>query len=162
MDKQVFEIMGNILLQAAKSQEQYEKFSGWLKNVFQVSEKETKNDTDELMSALKKIYSMGSVKNKDEPPIPDVLDQLGQNFQQSIDTFMDMMSCVPRHKHIELIEKYENLKKTCEEKDETIKNLRLLLSEKTAGVSDTVNELHDIIQKQTEQFMHFMQPFTKS
>jgi hypothetical protein len=58
MDKQAFEIMGNIMLQVAKSQEQYEQFSGWLKNVFQGSEKDkTKNDADELMSALRNIYT---------------------------------------------------------------------------------------------------------
>jgi hypothetical protein len=34
MDKQAFEIMGNIMLQVAKSQEQYEQFSGWLKMYF--------------------------------------------------------------------------------------------------------------------------------
>jgi hypothetical protein len=163
MDKQLFEIMGNILLQVAKSQEQYEQFSGWLKNVFQGSEKnKTKSDADELMSALRNIYTMGAENAVAEPPKPDMLDQLGQNFQQSIDAFMDMVGCVPKHKHIALVEKYEQLKKTCEEKDETIKNLRLLLSEKTAGVSDTVDELHNIMQKQTEQFMSLMQPFTKS
>ena len=163
MDKQVFEIMGNMLLQVAKSQELYDKFSDWMKTVFQGFEKDTtRNDSDELMSSFKKIYTMGADKTKKEPHEPEELDQFGHNIQQSMNTFMDMVGCVPKYKHIALIEKYEALKKTCEEKDETINNLRLLVSEKTSGVSDTMNELHDIMQKQTEQFMSFMKPFTKS
>jgi hypothetical protein len=163
MDKHVFEFMGNILLQMAKSQEQYEQFSGWLKNVFQGSEKDkAKNDADEFMSALKNIYRMGAENTEKEPPKTDMLDHLEKNFQQSIDTFMDMVGCVPKHKHLALVEKYEKLKKTCEEKNATIKNLRLLLNEKTAGVSETVDELHNIMQKQTEQFMSLIQPFIKS
>jgi len=158
MDKQIFEIIGKMFIQAAKNQEQFDKFSEWMRSIFQATESSVKKSDAELMSNMKKMYAMGS--DTSEQSNTEALDQLSKNFQQSMDTLMNMSGCVSKSSHLELIEKYENLKKVCAEKDETIKNLRILLNEKTAGVSQTMNDLQEIIQKQTQQFMSFIAPFT--
>jgi sugar diacid utilization regulator len=69
-----------------------------------------------------------------------------------------MMGIVPKDEHLELVRKYEELKKKVAVHEETIKHLRMLLEEKRAETQgEFVKGFREILEKQSEQFQETME-----
>jgi hypothetical protein len=69
-----------------------------------------------------------------------------RQFQQLVEDSWKAMGVVPRHRYLELLEKYEQLKARLEEAEHTVRNLRELLGAKgrekeARGVLDSWEEM---------------------
>jgi tetratricopeptide (TPR) repeat protein len=149
MDRQFLEFWGNFLINAAKGQKQMEDMSKWMQQGFK--------GFDELTGMFKKFYGLEHME-KDTPAYMETWKQASENFQKSYKDYLRMMGIVPKDEHLELVRKYEELKKKVAVHEETIKHLRILLEEKRAETQgEFVKGFREILEKQGEQFQETME-----
>ncbi len=68
-------------------------------------------------------------------------EKAAEDFRKSFRDYLDLMGMVPKDEHLELVEKYEDLKKKVADQDETIRHLRMLLEEKGTNQGEARRDL---------------------
>ncbi len=157
MDSQFLEFWGNALIQAARSQRQMKEG-----NVYQQSMndafkwmKQGFDGFEQMSEMFRKAYGL-EYKDETDPDYMKSWKTAMSAFQDSYRQFMDLMGMVPRDEHMELVEKYEALKEKSAEQEETIRHLRMLLSDKGVDQRRVVEEFQDLVRKQSHQFQELM------
>jgi cobyrinic acid a,c-diamide synthase len=85
-----------------------------------------------------------------------------ENFKKSFSDYLAFFGVVPREEHLELVKKYEGLKEKCESQEETIRHLRMLLSQsKREEFQDLAGHFEELVRKQGDQFQKLMETFSK-
>ena len=149
MDKYFLDFWGNFLINAAKGQKQLEDMSKWMRQGFE--------GFDELTDMFRKFYGLEHME-KDTPAYMETWKQASENFQKSFKDYLRMMGVVPKDEHLELVRKYEELKKKVAVYEETIKHLRMLLEEKRVETQgEFIQKFQSIIENQSEQFQETME-----
>ena len=149
MDRHFLEFWGNFLINAAKGQKQLEGMSKWMEQGFE--------GFDELTTMFRKFYGLEDME-KNTPAYMETWKKASENFHKSYKDYLRMMGVVPKDEHLELVRKYEEIKKKVAAHEETIKHLRMLLEEKKAETQgEFVKGFREILEKQSEQFQETME-----
>ena len=154
MDRQFLEFWGNFMLNAAKSQKQLEDLTTWMKGGLKGFE--------ELSSLFQKVYGEGKVE-EETPEGAKTWAAAQENFTQSYREYLALLGVVPREEHLALVRKYEELKEKVASQEETIRHLRMLLSQNNQeAYRDMAGTFEGLVQKQGDQFQQLMESFTQS
>lgn len=155
MDKQFLEFWGNSMLAAAKSQRQLEEMAAWTQQGFKGFE--------EMTALFLKTYGLSDFA-KGSPDCITAWKKAEEDFKQSFKDYMGMFGLVPKNEQLELVKKYEELKEKFASQEETIKHLRMLLSESTKlkDQGELAKQFDDLITKQNDQFQYLMDNFSKA
>jgi hypothetical protein len=74
-----------------------------------------------------------------------------------------MLGFVAKNEHVELVGKYEELKEKFDSQEETIRHLRLLLSEsKLKDQGELAKQFDDLIRTQNNQFQSLVDKFSRA
>ncbi|MCG6878101.1 MAG: hypothetical protein LJE96_02970 [Deltaproteobacteria bacterium] len=150
MDPHFLEFWGNLLIQAAKGQQQMEELN-------RLTNQGAKGF--EAQNALfRKFYGLGDANEK-RPVDTEEWEKAVRDFQTSLKQYLNLMGVVPKTRHLELVEKYENLKKKAADQEETIEHLRMLLNDKGMAQGDAAEGFQNLIKKQTDQFQDLLKGF---
>ena len=154
MDKHFLEFWGNSLLNAAKGQEQFEEMTAWVQQGFKGFE--------EMTTLFLKIYGLDNV-TQGSPDFFRAWKKADEEFRQSFNDYMSMMGFVPKNEHLELVRKYEELKEKFDSQEETVRHLRLLLSEsQLKDQGELAKQFEDLISNQNNQFKTLVDKFSKA
>ena len=178
-DKKFLEFWGNLLINAAKGQEQFEQLASLINLPASMPP-----DTMKLQGMdrlLKQFYNMGrpSAEGKDaskHPPgdstqgqRPDMKEAYG-NLTESFSTYAKLWGWIPQKDHEALQKELDTLTQTLDSlqrshdaltkksqtQEELISRLRKLLSDDGKGDVVFFQELQDLAKKQSEDFQTFM------
>ena len=148
MDRHFLEFWGNFLINAAKGQKQMEDMAKWMTQGLQGFE--------DLTAMFRKFYGLDRL-SESAPDDVKTWEKAAKDFQKSFQDYLNLFGVVPRHEHLELVKKYEALKKKVAEQEEAIKHLRMLVVAKGADLGEIVKGYQDLVEKQTDQFQKLME-----
>jgi len=143
MDKQFLEFWGNVLLAAAKGQQQLDDLAPWIKGAGP--------DSHEWGNLFRKIYGLGP-----DPADPAAWNQAMRLFQSSLKEWMALFDMVPRGELAALQKKNRELEERVARQEATIELLRQRLDEKGIPSPNTVLDFSRLMQKQSQQFQDLM------
>lgn len=84
-----------------------------------------------------------------------------EEFTKSFKSYLTLFGIMTRNEYLEFLRKYEELKEKAASQAETIKHLRLLLSEaKDTTRLESSRQLDGVLKKQSEQFQRLMDGFS--
>lgn len=185
MDEKFLEFWGNFLISFAKgkkraneSSDMFQKnlasfnefFSGMMQQknltgfdkVFSNLTKNNPADFDNLSATFRNLYGLDQVSEKSSE-YNVMAKQAVQDFQKSFREYLAFTGYVPKEEHVRLIEKYQKIKEKCEDQEETIRHLKMLMggkiSEHQGNVNhqgDIIRSLQSIIKDQTNFFQKMM------
>jgi hypothetical protein len=151
MDKNFLEFWGNFFLNASKGQKQLEDLGEWMHQGLKGFE--------DITALFRKTY--GLEKSKESGP--DYLEswkKAGEDFNKSFKDYLNLLGVVPREDYLSLVKKYEELKEKAASQEETIKHLRMLLSDvKGVDYEKVTGRFDDLLKRQGEQFQKLMDNF---
>lgn len=166
MDAKFLEFLGNLLVGSARNKQQSDQFFQWLQSGFPVfndpKSKEDVRGSNELLDMLNSWYGLDK-NSSDAPEYTKLSEEAFSRFNESMKESFFSMGFVPRSEHLELVEKYEQLKAQkaeLEEKhkdlEETIEHLKMLLQ----GQTDMTNQFQEMISKQGMAYQEMVKQFS--
>ena len=135
MDRKFLEFWGNVLLSAAKGQEQVETLSRLAGEGFKTFEQQ--------LALFQKFYGLD---RKPDPAAPyaEMWKKAAEDFVQSYQEFMGLMGMVPREDYEALAREHEALKKKVEELEESLRKTKKRPGVKDADPSEIVKGFEGI------------------
>lgn len=153
MDKHFLEFWGNFMLNAARSQKQLEELTEWVHKGF--------TGFEELTSLFRKIYGLEGTSAGSADSV-SAWKKAQEDFTKSMKDYMNLLGVVPLEEHIALVRKYEDLKEKVASQEETIRHLKMLLSESQgAHTAQVTQHFDELIKKQSDQFQNLMDGFNR-
>jgi len=152
MDRQFLEFWGNVLLNAAKGQEQVESLNRLAREGFKTFEQQ--------MELFEKFCSLNK---KPEPTTPhtEIWTKAVSDFIKSYQEFLGLMGMVPREDYEALIREHEALKKTAAELEEALRRQKKRTGGKDMDPAVVVKGFEGLMKKQAEQFQTLMASYGK-
>jgi hypothetical protein len=150
MEKHFLEFWGNLLLQAAKGQKHLEDLSQWSSRGFL--------NFGDLTALFRKFYGLDQLE-PDSPNYLKMWEKAEEDFRDSFRDYLSLLGVVPREEYVELAKKYEKLKEKVADQEETIKHLRMLLSDKGLDFAVASADFQKLMKKQTDQFQELLKGF---
>lgn len=151
MDRNFLEFWGNLLLSAAKGQEELEAMAKWIRQGL--------SGFEYLNDMFRKFYGIDR-HSEDSPDYLQSWKKAERNFYKSLEDYLSLFGVVPREEHLELLKEYEELKAKAAAQEETIKHLRMLHAEKGFAQSEMISGLQELMVEQGEQFRKLMESFS--
>lgn len=180
-DKKFLEFWGNLLINAAKGQEQFEQLASLMQYPTMGTETRASEGIDGLFKQFYDLNSASSPKKENSPSsgrddgidTPHSIHDLNDaydHFFQSFSAYAELWGWVPKKEHDALKQKHETLKKNhqslqnahdtlttqCETQKQLIVRLKQLLNEDGKGEMAFFQELQNLAQKQSDDFQTFM------
>ena len=158
MDKNFFEIWGQLFLNAARTQKQMEDFNLWMT--------QGQRSFEQMMSLFKKPYSQDAPEG-DREETADYIKAYKQSmevFQESFREYLAMFDMVPKADYLVLEKKVAVLEAKCREQDETIAQLRKLMGTSGTDHSKVAEGFRELLEQQANDFQELMKnlsSFTK-
>lgn len=164
MDEKFLEFWGTFLLSAARGKKQMDEMVSVMRKGFPdlgaAGGKPESEIYGEAAALFRKLYGLDRFIEYTED-YGKMVRKAMDDYQGSFKEYLSMMGVVSRKDHLELVEKYEELKKTCAKQEETIRHLQLLLSTKDGGQGDAMESLRNIVKDQGELFQKMMSDFSR-
>ncbi len=150
MDRHFLEFWGNFLLQVAKGQKQMEDLAKWSKRGFV--------NFGDFTTLFRQAYGLEEPE-QERSDYQQIWKKAEKDFRESFQDYLSLLGVIPREEYVELARKYEKLEEKVAEQEETIKQLRQLLSDKGLDSAVIALEFQKLMQKQGEQFQELMKDF---
>jgi hypothetical protein len=150
MDRQFLEFWGNFLLLAAKGQKQLEDLAKWSGQGF--------FNSGDFIASFRKFYGLENL-DQGSPDYQKMWKKAEEGFRDSYRDYLSLLGGVPREEYEELVRKCEELKEKLADREETVKQLRMLLSEKGLDFDAVTLGLQKLMEKQSDQFQKLMKGF---
>jgi hypothetical protein len=147
MDHQFLEFWGNLWLQMAQGQKQWEGIIDFWQKGFP--------GFNELNLLLGKFYGLKPPEQESREK-DKVWEASLQMFQKSFQDYFNLFGYVPRADYDRLQEDHQRLKKKLEFQEEAIRQLQALLAAQTVDPAALVKPFKDLISEQTGQFQRLM------
>jgi hypothetical protein len=147
MDRNFYEFWGQLFTNLAKGQKQIDDFRKWFGQGME--------GYDSLTAMFRRAYNL----DKFEEGSPDYMEfwqKSVETFQKSFRENLALMEVVPKKEYDALASKLAALEKTVAEQEETIRNLRRLLSEEGLGSPAALDDLQELMKKQHDQFQDLL------
>lgn len=152
MDKKFLEFWGNLLLNAAKGQEQMEEMAKWVRQGFKGFEQQ--------QQLFQKFYGLEGKSKADSEYIKMWTTALA-DFQKSLTEYMNLLGVVPKSEYQALHQKCQELEKKVAEQEETIRQLKITGADTWSGQEELTKAMQDLVTKQGEQFRELMNNFSR-
>ena len=153
MDRQFLEFLGSFFLNAAKGQKQLEDMTRWIGGGF--------SGFDDLTHMFRKFYGMNGLPLA-SPDYAKAWEKASENFKQSYHEWLNLMNVIPKSEYQALEKKCEALGEKIASRDETIRQLRKLLSEKGLPYADAVKGFTQMMEQQGHQFQELIDSVGKA
>ena len=148
MDEKYLQFLSDFFAVAAQGKQTLKDISGWMEKGFAGSE--------ELTRMVKEFYGL-----EDTDQGAAGWQKATADFKASFDEYLGMMGVVPQDTYLELVEKYERLKKTAADQEETIRHLEMLLKQKGKDQGDLTRDFARLMSDQADQFKAVMDTWTR-
>ncbi len=162
MDEKFLEFWGNFLLSAARGKKQTDHMFRWMRTGFPNPEKSSQDqhspDFQELTRMFRKFYGLDSLSPQSEQ-YKKTSDLAMYDFQKSLKEYLALMGIVSQQEHLALVEKYEKLKAKCEQQEETIKHLKMLIGSNSTSHAELSSNFENMVKTQGELFLKMMTDF---
>ena len=149
MDRHFLEFWGKSLLGAAKAQKQREELEEWIRQGF--------TGFEQLNDMFRKLYGLDRLK-EESPDYNELRKRAEAEFRRSLNEYLRLFGVVPEQEHQALAEKCEELEQRVAVQEETIKQMRSLLDEKSAG---SVRSFEELLLEQSNQFNDLVKNLAK-
>ncbi len=149
MDRHFLEFWGKSLLSAAKAQKQREELEEWIRQGF--------SGFEQLNDMFRKFYGLDRLK-EESPDYNELRKRAEAEFRRSLNEYLRLFGVVPEQEHQALAEKCEELEQRVAVQEETIKQMRSLLDEKSAG---SVRSFEELLLEQSNQFNDLVKNLAK-
>jgi hypothetical protein len=153
MDRHFLEFWGNYLTNAAKGQKQLEDMAAWMGQGLRGFEY--------LTTLFRQCYGLDELE-VDSPEYLTTWKKAEQDFRMAFNDYLSFFGVVPKDEHLALVKKYEELKQEAAAREETIKHLRLLLSQKMMDQGDALEGFQEVAKDQAAQFQELMTSLSKA
>jgi hypothetical protein len=151
MDKQILEFWGNMMLSAAKGQQQLEEIMKWFSG--------NAKDFKDVSGMFCRMYGMDPGSDQ----APDYLSlwqkALGE-FRDSYGEIIAMMDLVPRKDYVAMTRENQELRRRVSELEDVVRHLRALLDDKAAVPAGGIRDFQKLIDEQARQYQDFMKGVT--
>lgn len=147
MDKNFLEFWGQMFLAMSKGQRQFDELSQWMKQGF--------GGAEGLSDLLRQVYGLEKTEKGTEEYL-GLFEKASQAFQQSFREYLHLFELAPRDEYETLLKECDALKQKIVEQEQTIEHLRKILGEKGTASVETVQNLQNVLKKQTDQFQEMM------
>jgi hypothetical protein len=114
-----------------------------------------------LTTLFRKTYGLDRLP-EDSPDYLKTWKKAEQDFRTSFKDYLSFFGVVPREEHLALVKKYEELKQKAAAQEETIKHLRLLLSQKLVDQGEAFKGFQDVAKEQAAQFQDMMNSLSRA
>jgi hypothetical protein len=152
MDRKFLEFWGNILLNAAKGQEQAESLNRMVREGFKTFEQQ--------LSLFEKFYGLDK-KPDPSTPYAEMWTKAASDFAKSYQEFLSLMGTVPREEYEELSRQNEALKKKITALEEALRREKKKTGSGETDPTEVVKGFEGLMQKQTEQFQALVASYGK-
>jgi hypothetical protein len=153
MDRHFLEFWGNFMLNSARSQKQVEELTEWVRKGF--------TGFEELTSLFKNIYGLEETAAGSTASV-NAWQKAQEDFMKSMRDYLNLLGVVPFDEHAALVRKYEDLKEKVASQEETIRHLKMLLSESQgANTAEVTQHFDELLRKQSDQFQNLMDGFNR-
>lgn len=150
MDRRFLEFWGNLMLNAAQGQKLLDDITAWMNQGF--------IGFETMTSFFEKTYGLDQMA-KESPDYFKTWKKAQEDFKKSFTDYLAFFGVVPIEEHRALVKKYEELREKAASQEETIKHLRMLLSQ--VKTDEVVNSFGKLIGEQVERFQRLMASFEK-
>jgi tetratricopeptide (TPR) repeat protein len=151
MDKQFLQFWVDFLSISMKTQQQMEDIATWLQHGFK--------GYDELTEIFQKAYGLDRFSESTTGYLT-MWDQAIKDFEKSLNEYLSMLGVVPKQEYLDLVEKYEELKKKAASQEETIAHLQQLLNAKIIDQGKIDFGFEELIRKQSDDFQELVKNIT--
>ena len=156
MDSKFLEFYGRFLLNAAKSQKQFEKLSDWINKGFKGLEVE---GMEELFRSCYGIAGSQKDSSHENERFKEAMD----TFRSSFSSYVQQMGWVPAKEHNDLKSEYEKLQKQVEGQQIIIEQLNNILGiTNDMGHGEFFQQMQRLGKKQSDQLRDLMQAFQQA
>lgn len=152
MDRQFLEFLGSFFLNAAQGQKQLEDMTRWISGGF--------SGFDDLTRMFRKFYGLNALPLA-SPDYAKAWEKASENFKKSYHEWLNLMNVIPKSEYNALKKKCEALEEKVATQDETIQDLRGLLSEKGLPYAEAVKGFTEMMEQQGNQFQELMDSMGK-
>ena len=153
MDSHFLEFWGNYLTNAAKGQKQLEDMAEWMGQGLRGFEY--------LTTLFRKSYGLDELE-VDTPEYLKTWKKAEQDFRMGFKEYLGFFGVVPKDEYLALVKKCEELEQEAAAREETIKHLRQLLSQKMMDQGEAFKGFQDVAKEQAAQFQELMNSFGKA
>ncbi|HPR52895.1 MAG TPA: hypothetical protein PLU81_13965, partial [Deltaproteobacteria bacterium] len=151
VDRHVLELWGNLFLNAAKSQKQFEDLARWMGGDF--------SGIEELGDLLGRLYGADMIA-KNTTEYLEIWKKATQDLTTSFSEFLSLMDLVPRQDYESVLRENEELKAKLAEQEAAIEKLRGVFDSRLAKQAGGLEGFESLIQDQTRQFNELLSSFT--
>ena len=153
MDKQFLEFWGNTLLAAAGGNRPMADLTRWIRQGF--------SGFEEVSDLFRKIYGLERF-SEDSPDYRDAWQKATADFQKAFRDYFAQAGWVPTGDYRRLEEENARLKKSLEDREDTIRRLRAVLAHGAPDQNATLKVFQDLVRKQSEDFEKLMKNLADS
>lgn len=153
MDRRFLELFGNFLLNAAKSQKQFEDMTRWMTSIHDNQTEMTDLFRDFYGLDKQKVTGTGDSEN---------FEQAAKKFQTSFKEWVDTMGFVSMAEYRTLKNKYDALKEKAADQENTIRRLKKEFEAGEGPPKDPFKGFTDLMEAQADQFQELMKRMGKA
>lgn len=152
MDRNILELWGNMFLNAAKSQKQFEDLARWMGGDF--------SGFEEIGDLFGSMYGLDMFA-KNTPEYLKIWKKATQDLHASFKEFLSLMDLVPRQDCESLLRENEELRQKLAEQEDALKKFQGVFDSRLAGQDEGLKGFETLIQDQTRQFSELLSSFTQ-
>jgi hypothetical protein len=153
MDKNMLELLGRALLNAAQSQRQWEEMNKIIGQNIAAD--------NPLLDTFLKSFGWHNQEKTNEENIIEFTEKSFAPYKEFIKAYLTMFNVVPQEKHLDLIKENENLKAKIAQLEKIINNKNNTVDKEVYDAEKLVNNLTQIMSNQTQQFKELMKQLSQ-
>lgn len=147
MDPKFLEFWAELLKSAADGQRGMDEAYRWIGQGL--------TGSNDVAALFRRVYGLEGMSEK-TPDFGEHWKLAAEAFQKSMKDYLSLIGVVPLKDHLDLVSRYEELKKKIALQQETIKHLEMMVESKWFGEERFQGGLKELIALQTEQFRDLM------
>lgn len=158
MNDKLLEFWSNFFLNALKSKQKVGDLFSWMQQGMSgipYSDSNHLSDLKALMNHYQTMYGIENLSVQSEE-YKKLSAKAAKDFQQSFKDFMSLAGMVPVQEYLTLVRKYEKLKEKCQDQEETIKHLKILIDGQKEPHEPKVTDFQQIVKEQGDFFFNFL------
>jgi len=148
LDKQFLEFWGNLLLAAARGQQQFEELAAWVTQGMEQGR--------ELNAVFRRVYGLG-----DGEPSDDAGRRARSSFDRAYAAYLAALGAVPCAEHAALERKCAELQQRVDRQEAELRSLRSELGAARMAEGDVIRGFQELVRVQSDQFQDVTESFNR-
>ena len=147
MNRQFYDFLGHVFLNAAQSQDTLDAITVWMKQGF--------SGMAQFTEIFQRCYGLQTARN-DPREMSAAWQKAMNDFQQAFTQFAHQWGWVSQSEHQKLVDKCAQLEKMVSDQQATIAQLRGLMARKGIGYTELFEHFNNALEDQGKQFQALM------